>query len=190
MSWFSSFDDEYVELLAHLTEHWQMKPSYATTFLLAYKKSIGKMLSEGKRKASQLRSSPSPEAQLFAAAFIDDHDFALVGQAYKAYMADLRRGRHVGTQIERAIWAILAKRSDLLEDLDRGLANYIDENWSKEFPTLFEDVYSADEGPSGTQTSERVVLVRTSCDGRLRVPRGMSGKIRCPVCKALFEAST
>lgn len=190
MSWFSSYDDEYAELLVHLTEHWQMKASYASAFLIAYKKSVGKMLSKGKKRSSQLRGSSNPEARLFAFAHIDDHDFAIVGQAYRAYMADLRRGRHVGTPIERAIWAILANRTDLLEDLDKGFANYIEENWDQEFPTLFEDVYSRDQEEPDVQNSGRVLLKCPSCGRALRVAAAMSGKVRCPICKGLFEATT
>ena len=37
MSWFKSYDEEYAELLSHLTKNWEMKPLYARAFLGAYK---------------------------------------------------------------------------------------------------------------------------------------------------------
>ena len=51
MSWFKSYDEEYKELFSHLTGRWEMKPHYARVFLDAYKKSIGKILSNGKKRA-------------------------------------------------------------------------------------------------------------------------------------------
>ena len=100
MSWLKSYDKEYRELLSHLTGKPGMKPLYARAFLDAYKRSIGNMLSKGKRRSSQLLESPDPEVRLFAMAYMDDHNFALTGQAYNAYMNDLRRGKHVGTAVE------------------------------------------------------------------------------------------
>ena len=58
MSWFKSYDEEYAELLSHLTKNWEMKPLYARAFLGAYKKSIGKMFSKSKTRSSQLRENP------------------------------------------------------------------------------------------------------------------------------------
>ena len=144
MGWFYSFDDEYNELLAHLTESWQIKPLYAVAFLNAYKKSIGKILQKGKRRSSQLRNSSDPEMRLLAVAFIDDHDFAIVCQAHRAYMTGLKRGRHIGTPVEQAIWAILADHRGVLDFLDGGLADYIDDTWEEKFPALFEEVYLED----------------------------------------------
>ena len=39
----------------------------------------------------------------------DPRAMAVVAQAYKAYLTDLRSGRHVGTEVEPAMWGILAK---------------------------------------------------------------------------------
>ena len=74
---------------------------------------------------------------------MDCHDLALVGQAYSAYMADLRRGKHIGTDIEKAIWAILANRSDLVADGDRLFSEYIDDAHEERFPGLFDEVFVA-----------------------------------------------
>ena len=56
-------------------------------------------------------------------------------------MADLRRGNHVGTDVEKVIWAILANKSDFLEAFDRPLSVYINENYEKMFPDLFDEVF-------------------------------------------------
>lgn len=140
-----SYDDEYLELYEYLTQDWKMKPEYAKAFLNAYKKSIGKMFSQGKQRMSMLENSSDTEARLLRAANLGEEcPFALVGQAYQAYMGDLRRGKHVGTPVELAIWAILANRSDLLESHDRAFANYISEKAEEKFPKLFDKVFSQD----------------------------------------------
>lgn len=74
-------------------------------------------------------------------AYMDDLNFALVGQAYTAYMRDLRRGKHVGTAVEKTIWAILANRGDLVADLDRLFSEYIDDTQEELFPELFDEVF-------------------------------------------------
>ena len=204
MRWFRSYDEEYAELFSHLTENWKMKPLYARAFLDAYTKSIGKMFSDGKTRSSQLRENPDPALRLFATAYIDDHDYALVGQAHRAYMTDLRREKHAGTNVEKAIWAILA-RSDLVEDLDRLFSEYIDDTYEGKFPGLFDEVFLAggashsselDEPTQNTQRSgtsidtDRTIIKCPSCSTALRVPSGKSGKVRCKRCGHLFEATT
>ena len=142
MTWLKTYDEEYRELHSHLTEEWEMKPQYAQAFLDAYKKSIGKMLAKGKKRSSRVLESADPAARLFHVAYVEDHNFALVAQAYRAYMSDLRRGRHVGTSVEKTIWAILVNRSDLLEALDRPFSMYISESHEEMFPALFGEVFS------------------------------------------------
>lgn len=204
MSWFKSYDEEYAKLFSHLTENWEMKPLYAKAFLGTYKRSIGKMLSKGKIRSSQLRESPDPELRLSATAYIDDYEFALVGQAHRAYMNDLRRGKHVGTTVEKAIWAILAA-SDLIEYVDPLFSEYIDDTHEEHFPGLLDEVFpeagtssssEMDQSTQNTQTSgtsadaDRTIIKCPSCRGALRVPSGKSGKIRCQRCGHLFEATT
>ena len=60
-------------------------------------------------------------------------------------MADLRRGKHVGTDVEKAIWAILSNSSELLESIDSGLDQYIQEVEAEKFPDLYEDVLSVQD---------------------------------------------
>ncbi len=141
-----SYDDEYLELYEYLTQQWQMKPEYAKSFLNAYKKSIGKLFSSGKERMEMLESSSDPEMRLLRYANLgQEYDYALVGQAYQAYMGDLRRGKHVDTPVEKTIWAILANRSDLVEALDRAFARWIDEKQEEKFPGLFEEVFNFEE---------------------------------------------
>ena len=143
-----TYDDEFLELYGYLTQQWEMKPGYAKPFLTAYKKSIGKIFSKGNARMASLEASQNPEARLLRYANLgQEYDFALVGQAYYAYMGDLRRGRHVGTPVEKAIWAILANRSDLVASLDNAFARWIDEKHEEKFPGLFAEVfeYSGDD---------------------------------------------
>ena len=119
-------------------------------------------------------------------------------------MTDLRRGKHVGTTVEKAIWAILA-RSDLVEDLDRLFSEYIDDTHEEKFPGLFDEVFPADgtghssemdEPTRNTQRSgpltdtDRTIIKCPSCSRALRVPSGKSGQVRCKCCGHLFEATT
>lgn len=137
-----SYDDEYSDLYEYLTQNWNMKSEYAKAFLNAYKKSIGKIFSNGKKRMEMLENSSDPEVRLMRMTnYGQEYAFALVGQAYKAYMSDLRKGKHVGTAVELAIWAILSNRSDLLMDLDKGFGNWIYENHNEKFPNLFNDVF-------------------------------------------------
>ena len=146
MGLFDTYDVEYRELLGFLTDDWRMKPQFSRAFLDTYKKSIGKIFAKGKKQLAKLENHPDPSVRLSLIANMgQEHSFALVGQAYQAYMTDLRRGRHVGTDVEKAIWAILSNRSDLVGDLDRPFEKYIDDNFKKKFPNLFDEVFEYDD---------------------------------------------
>ena len=136
---FGKKPDHYPEFLEYLTERWRMKPRYAAAFLNAYRTDISVMHEEGLKRLDASVDLSRPENRLLAHQMPDPRDFALVGQAYKAYLNDLRRGRYVDTDVEVAIWAVLCNRSDLLESVDKPLAKYVTENQQAKFPTLFED---------------------------------------------------
>jgi len=137
-----SYDDEYLELYEHLTQHWEMKQNYAKPFLSAYKKNIGKTFSQGKKRMDLLENSPDPDMRFIRYAnFGNEYDFALVGQAYQAYMSDLRHGKHIGTPVEKAIWAILCNRLDLVEALDRAFAKWLGTKNEEKFPGLLKEVF-------------------------------------------------
>lgn len=141
-----SYDEEYLELYEYLTQQWNMKPDFAKPFLTEYKKSIGKIFSKGKKRMNALENSTNAEIRLMRFANLgQEYDYALVGQAYQAYKGDLRRGRHIGTSIEKAIWAILSNRSDLVEGLDKAFASWIDEKQEERFPGLFDEVFEYEE---------------------------------------------
>lgn len=139
---FGKKPDHFPEFLEFLTEKWQMKPRYAAAFLNAYRTDISVMHEQGLKRLDASIDLSRPENRLLAYQMPDPRDFALVGQAYKAYLSDLRRGKHVDTDVEVAIWAILCNRSDLLESVDKPLAKYVIENQQTKFPTLFEDAFA------------------------------------------------
>jgi hypothetical protein len=132
------------ELLAYLTDDWEMKGRYAGAFLGAYRRSISKTYAEVIKRYDTIANSGNAELQLMTAAMggkSDAMDHILVAQAYRGYKDDLRSGKHVGTDVEIAIWAILSNRSDVLERIDKSLARYIDKEQETRFPNLFEEVF-------------------------------------------------
>ena len=141
MFWKKKHPDEYRELMSHLIDGWEMKHRYASAFLDQYRANIGKMMDSGRRKAKQVRATNAGLEGTMLALDFEDPDLVLVCQAYFAYMNDLRRGRFVGTDTEKAIWAILANRSDLLENVDKSFAEYVRTTHETQFSDLFDDVY-------------------------------------------------
>jgi hypothetical protein len=138
---FGKAPDHFPELLEHLVENWDMRARYASAFLSEYRSSISKIHEQGLKNLERLRTDGSAEQKLIAIS-TEPKDYALVGQAYQAYLTDLRRGKNVNTDIELAIWAILANRVDLLESIDRGLAGFIEAKQEEKFPGLFDQVFS------------------------------------------------
>ncbi len=135
---FGKKPDHFDTLMEYLIEDWRMRARYASAFLSAYRKEISKTLEEGIRRSESLGISPAA-----AIAMGDDpRTMAICAQAYKAYLSDLRAGRHVGTEVEIAIWAILTNRSDLISSADPAFAKFIEENWEKKYPSLFATVFS------------------------------------------------
>ena len=121
---FGKKPDHFVELMEHLVDRSGMRTRFASAFLSAYRDDVSKRFEDGAKRTQQTLASLTRAQQLMFNPS-DIYDFAIVGQAYMAYMQDLRRGRHIGTDIERAIWALLVNHSDLLEQSDKALASYI-----------------------------------------------------------------
>ena len=144
---FGSYKKELDELREHLlSESVGMRPRYASAFLTAYGRRMAKRYRKATRTAESVMDAPgSGLPQTIFALDITDLNLAFVAAAYSGYMADLRRGKHVGTDVEKAIWAILDNRSDLLRDLDDGLAEYIGDHSEEKFPTLYGDVLRLDD---------------------------------------------
>ena len=138
---FGKKPDHFAELMEHLVDRAGMRTRFASAFLSAYKDDVSKRFEEGTKRAQQTLAALSRAQQLMFNPS-EVYDFAIVAQAYMGYMQDLRRGRHVGTDVERAIWALLVTHSDLVEQTDRALANWIAKEHEKQFPNLLEEVYS------------------------------------------------
>ena len=138
---FGKKPDHFADLMEHLVERAGMRSRYASAFLLAYKDDVSKRFEEGTKRAEQTLAGASRVQQMmFNPSEI--YDFAIVAQAYTGYLQDLRRGRHVGTDVEWAIWALLVNHNDLIQQTDKGLAKFVEQNHSTQLPKLLETVYS------------------------------------------------
>jgi hypothetical protein len=128
--------DHFSELSVHLVEKWHMRARYATAFVSAYRRNISALHEAGTGgfHGSQM-SSPG---MLSINSDVDPCDLTLVKQAYSAYMTDLPHGRHLGTDVEIAIWAILASRIDLVRGINSAIAKSVEDHWELLFPDLFE----------------------------------------------------
>ena len=133
--------DHFLELMEHLVDRSGMRTRFASAFLLAYKDDVSMRFEDGSMRTQQTLATLSRVQQLMFNPS-DIYDLAIVGQAYMGYMQDLRSGRHVGTDVERAIWALLVNHSDLLKESDKVLAAYIEQHHETQFPNLLEEVYS------------------------------------------------
>ncbi len=134
--------DRYNELYSHLVNSWGMKSGFASVYLNEYNHKLSKMYDKGYSFNRQWILSENQETveQIFSSL----RDSTLASQAVLAYRIDLRSGRHVGTNIEKAIWAILLYRIDLVEISDRGFAQYLLENQPRLFPGLMREIFDLD----------------------------------------------
>jgi len=117
-----------------------MKNGYASVFLNEYRSAISKQYEKASKQTHNAFLSRSPDA--LEAAYNEVAEWALVGQAYHAYMSDLRAGKHAGTNIELVIWAILLVRIDLIEALDKAFSIFLTREHEKRFPNLFQNVFN------------------------------------------------
>jgi len=129
--------DHSGELLEFLVDAWEMKPRVAGAFIAAYGKGASTRLDEGtKRAEAQFAAlSEAERLQLFAAGD-EPRKFAVIAEAYNAFLTDIRKGKHAGTDVELAVWAILWNDSALLEQIDAGLANFIVESQPTKYPDI------------------------------------------------------
>lgn len=134
--------DRSNELQQCLDLKWRMKSGYASAFLNEYRSALAKQYDKAYKQARPaLLNAAGDELQL---AYFEIADWALVGQAYRAYMSDLRSGKNVGTNVEKVIWAILLMRIDLIKTLDSAFANYLVQEQERQFPNIFEEVFETD----------------------------------------------
>jgi predicted DNA-binding protein (UPF0278 family) len=138
---FGKKPDHFADLMEHLVERSGMRARFASAFLSAYKDDVSKRFEEGTRRAEKTLAGASRiEQMMFNPAEL--YDFTIVAQAYVGYLQDLRRGRHVGTDVELAIWALLVTHIDLVQQTDKGFAGWIDGEFDNRFPKLLETVYA------------------------------------------------
>lgn len=139
---FGKKPDHYADYLEYLTGSWKMRPRFAAAFLNAYRSEVSALHERVLAGKQAGLDSSSADIRLQAHGMADPHDLALVILASGAYYKDLRQGKHVGTDVETAIWAVLWNRTDLVESLDRLLANHINDSHATKFPNLFETAFS------------------------------------------------
>jgi len=133
--------DHFPELMEHLVERTGMRTRFASAFLSAYRDEVSQRLEEGSKNTQKILSTLSRAQQLMFNPG-DVFDFAIAGQAYMSYLQDLRHGRHVGTDIELATWALMLNHMDLIEQTDKVVAAFVSREHQKQFPNLLEQVYS------------------------------------------------
>lgn len=124
------------EFLSYLVDDWQFRGEYAQAFLNVYGPDLSRLHEQGLRRLEASFDLSKPEIRLLAAEMPDPRAFALVSQACTGYANDLQKGKHRGTPVEIAIWAILWNRSDLLGTLNPELAKYIDDNQDGIFKSI------------------------------------------------------
>lgn len=133
--------DHSNEFLLYMTEKWEMKDQVARAFVVAYGKALSQQHEEGLARLDKSIDLSAPENRLLAYEMPDPRDFALVGQAYRAYAEDFQSGKHRGTPVELAVWAILWNRSDLVRTIDPALAKYIDDNQDTVFKSIYDTAF-------------------------------------------------
>lgn len=129
------------EFFSYMVDDWQFREEYAQAFLNEYGADLSRLHDQGLRRLEASLDLSRPENRLLAAEMPDPRAFALVGQAFTAYANDLQKGKHRGTPVEIAIWAVLWNRSDLLGTLNPTLAKYVDENQDTVFKSIYETAF-------------------------------------------------
>lgn len=133
--------DHSADFLSYMTGKWEMKDEIAKAFVAAYGTEMSRLHDQGLARLDGSIDLSTPENRLLAYQMPDPRDFALVGQAYQAYAKDLQRGKHRGTPVEIAVWAILWNRSDLVQTIDPALAKYIDDNQEAVFKSIYDTAF-------------------------------------------------
>ena len=138
---FGKKPDHYSDLLDHMIEEMGIKPRYAAAFLNAYRSTISTNLERGIKQTLRMIDG-MPGGSLLYHQLPNQLTTAIAAQAYNSFLHDLRKGRHVGTDVELATWAILKTENDIFSQFDGALAAYIKANWRSKFPSLMKEVFS------------------------------------------------
>lgn len=134
--------DEWHELYEFLlTDHeWGMNRKFAGAFMDTYGDGAAERLRDVRSRAESAIGDGEIVGVNPLAIMVDAENIALVYEAYIGYMKDLRRGKGVGEPIEKAIWAVLCNRLDIVEQFDRPFARYLEASHEKKMPGLAEEV--------------------------------------------------
>jgi hypothetical protein len=129
--------DHFDDLLAFLVIEWEFKRHYAEAFLNAYRSSISKLHEEGLGRLEKSVDLSDPANRLLRYRTPDPRSFAVVTQAYIAFVNDLQHGSHKDTPVELAIFAVLITGADLLKDLNPSLASRFTSDNPLDFKFVF-----------------------------------------------------
>jgi len=132
--------DRYNELYDHLVYGWKMKSGFAAAFINEYRDSLSKQYEKGLTfHRQEIMSQDGDGLEMI---LLSLRDTTIVSQAYLSYMHDLRSGKHVGTNIEKAIWAILISRRKIVATHNADFVEYLLESVDGKFPSLIFTVFN------------------------------------------------
>lgn len=135
--------DHVPELLEYMIERMGFRARYAGAFLSMYSKQVSKLFEDGVKRIEKSGMLNDPMVRLGIARGPDPREMALVGQAYTAYITDLRGGIDVGREVEAAVWVLLCDNSDFVNSVNPALASYLKEKQPVLFPNIFKEVYES-----------------------------------------------
>jgi len=156
MAFFDFFKDysfEASEIKNYLINTWGMRSEYAIPFVEVYKSDLGRLVSQGRKKMSDVNVKSLQGQELLKTFSDNDLRFSVVGQSYHAYFKDLRNGRHLNSPIEYAIWGILYFENDLVAAQNFAFANFIMKNVDEKAPGI-ERVLIESQGSFSTDVSK------------------------------------
>ncbi|EHJ04990.1 hypothetical protein [Marinobacter manganoxydans] len=113
-----------------------MLAEYSGPFIAAYGKKMGILIENGRKKAISFNTA-NPEGAEANRIFAENGvRFAVLGQAIRAYMTDLRSGSYVNTAVETAIWGIiLEEERELVDSIKPGLSDFVLKNFERMAPS-------------------------------------------------------
>lgn len=139
MAWFNvfkSYEHEINEIRRYLDQEKKMRAEYSGPFIAAYGRKMGILIESGRKKAVSFNTSNAEGAQANQIFAENGVRFAVLGQAIRAYMTDLRSGSHVKTAVETAIWGIiLDEERELVDSIKPGLSNFVVKNFARMAPS-------------------------------------------------------
>lgn len=138
---FGKSNDHVPELLEYMIERMGFRARFAGAFLSMYSKQVSKLFEEGVKRIEKSGVLNDPNIQLGFSNVPDPREMALVGQAYNAYMSDLKEGIAVGHEVEVAIWVLLCDNIDFVKAVNPGFATYLKKQQPERFPNIFKEAY-------------------------------------------------